>query len=248
MGTFDASLRTIGDTKALPAEIRLDEGRLSLASGDTEIGSWALTEIHLEPIPNGYRMAAEGDSVILEIKDLDGFNAALAQGRKRRVKVPRIKKEQPAPQAAVEAPARAAATTPSEPTPSRHAVTLPPQEASAPQAKKKEGGTGSRVIDFVDGTLVKAQKRLGPYLPDWVFTRIVFWLSAAALVLMFVLPGLISILLLVGGLLMVLFGAVVYTDPMLASRLLPGRTAPQHALLAGVLTLMVGVLLGVIAG
>ena len=103
------------------------------------------------------------------------------------------------------------------------------------------------MIDFVDGVLVKAEKRFGPYLPDWVFTRIVFAGLIASLVLVIVLPGLFSILLLVGGLLLVLFGAVVYTDPMLASRLLPGRTAPQHALLFGVLTLMVGVLLGVIA-
>ncbi len=250
MGTFDASLRTIGDTKALPATIRLDEGRLSIASGDTEIGSWALSEIHLEPIPTGYRMAAEGDSVILEIKDLTGFNTALEQSTKRRVKVPRLKKEQAAPktqvEAQVETPVRAAAAAPAEP--SNRAVALPPREETAPEPKKKkEAGTGSRIVDFVDGFLVKAQKKLGPYLPDWVFTRIVFWGLAAAIILMFVLPGLISILLLVCGLLIVLFGAVVYTDPMLASRMLPGRTAPQHALLVGVLTLMMGVLLGVIA-
>jgi hypothetical protein len=46
---------------------------------------------------------------------------------------------------------------------------------------------------------------------------------------------------------MVLFGAIVYSDPMLASRWLPGRTTAQHGLLFGVAILMMGVLLGVFA-
>ena len=58
MGTFTASLRAIGDVNTLPATVSVGEGRISIASGDTEIGSWALADVHLEPIPTGYRMAA----------------------------------------------------------------------------------------------------------------------------------------------------------------------------------------------
>jgi hypothetical protein len=257
MGTFTGSLRAIGDVKSLPATIGLEDGRLSIASGETEIGSWDLTDIHLEPIPTGYRMAAEGDQILIELEDIDSFTEELEKGNKRRLIKRGRKTEDRKPRevaaAPIEAPVRTA--TPAEPRPGRN-VARPPAESS-PEPKKKQKKqrpaatgsqpTGTRLLDFVDGVLVKAQKRFGPYLPDWVFTRIVFAGLIAALVLVIVLPGLISVLLLVGGLLLVLFGAVVYTDPMLASRLLPGRTAPQHALLFGVLTLMVGVLLGVIA-
>ena len=260
MGTFTGSLRAIGDVKSLPATIGLEDGRLSIASGETEIGSWDLTEIHLEPIPTGYRMAAEGDQILIELEDVDSFTEELEKGNKRRLIKRGRKSEDRKPRetaaAPMETPVRTA--TPEEPRPGRN-VALPPAESS-PEPKKKQKKqkkqrpaptasqpTGTRLLDFVDGVLVKAQKRFGPYLPDWVFTRIVFAGLIATLVLVIVLPGLISVLLLVGGLLLVLFGAVVYTDPMLASRLLPGRTAPQHALLFGVLTLMVGVLLGVIA-
>ncbi|MGB8360016.1 MAG: hypothetical protein WCE80_01295 [Acidimicrobiia bacterium] len=244
--------------KSLPATIELEDGRLSIASGETEIGSWDLADIHLEATPTGYRMAAEGDQILIEFEDIDSFTEELERGNKRRLIKRGRKSEDRKPSevaaAPIETPVRTA--TPAEPRPGRN-VALPPAESSPEPKRKKQKKqrqaptesqpTSTGVLDFVDGVLVKAQKRFGPYLPDWVFTRIVFAGLIAALVLVIVLPGLISVLLLVGGLLLVLFGAVVYTDPMLASRLLPGRTAPQHALLFGVLTLMVGVLLGVIA-
>jgi hypothetical protein len=255
MGTFTGSLRAIGDVKALPATIELEGGRLSIASGETEIGSWELKEIDLEPIPTGYRMAAEGDQILIELEDVHSFSEALEMGKKRRLLARNRKSsaqtrpepkpiETPATPRPVETPARV--TSPSQPTRSRN-VALPPAQSSPAPEKEKKTSSGRGVVDFVDGMLVRAQKRFGPYLPDWVFTRIMFAGILTALVLVIVLPGLVSVLLLVGGLLLVLFGAVVYTDPMLASRLLPGRTAPQHALLFGVLTLVVGVLLGVVA-
>jgi ABC-type antimicrobial peptide transport system permease subunit len=67
------------------------------------------------------------------------------------------------------------------------------------------------------------------------------------LTLVIIFPGLVSGFLLITGLLMVMFGAVVYTDPMLASKWLPGRMSPTHVLLFGVAILLVGVLLGIIA-
>jgi hypothetical protein len=245
MGTFTGSLRAIGDVKALPATIELEDGRLSIASGETEIGSWELKEIDLEPMPTGYRMAAEGDQILIELEDVHSFSEALEEGQKRRLLGRKRKSSSEKPKEAapvrVETPVKA--PRPSQPRRSPD-VALPPADSSTPPKEKEKGGS---FLDFVDGTLVRAQRRFGAYLPDWVFTRLVLALLVTGLILVIVLPGLISVLLLIGGLLLVLFGAVVYTDPMLASRLLPGRTAPQHALLFGVLTLMVGVLLGVLA-
>jgi hypothetical protein len=74
-----------------------------------------------------------------------------------------------------------------------------------------------------------------------------FGVAFIALILMIVLPGLVSAFMLIAGALIVVFGAVAYSDPMLASRWLPGRTTPPHVLLFGVVILMLGVLLGVIA-
>ena len=93
----------------------------------------------------------------------------------------------------------------------------------------------------------EANKRFGPYLPEWMFTRAMFAIAFGALILLIVLPGLVSTFLLIAGALLIVFGAITYSDPMLASRWLPGRTTPTHALLFGVAVLMMGVLLGVLA-
>ncbi len=255
MGTFTASLRAIGDVHSLPATVEVEDGRLKIESGTTEIGSWALADIHLEPIPTGYRMAAEGDQIIIEMKDVDSFTAALGNGSKKRLKIPGFGKNGAKTAEVATAPV---ATAPIAPvvteTRTERVVAMPPGpetsvETPAPKTSNKEASPGitGKGLAFVDGTLAAASKRLGPYLPEWMFTRVMFGIVFVALLLMIVLPGLISIFMLIVGALMVVLGAVVYSDPMLASRWLPGRTTPTHVLLFGVTILMLGVLLGVIA-
>lgn len=258
MGTFSASLRAIGDIKPLPATVELSDGRLSIIAGEIEIGSWPLSEVHLEEIPTGYRLAAEGEQILIELKELDSFTAELGKGKKRRLSA-RGRKQSKAAN-----PTPAPETAKVEERPARSSVTLPPRE-EAPQKKprrektrkekpsrekssrEKTSGWTAKGLAFLDGTLERANKRFGAYLPEWIFTRAMFLIAFGALTLMVLAPGAVSVFLLIAGALMIVFGAIVYTDPMLASRWLPGRTTPQHALLFGVAILMMGVLLGVLA-
>jgi hypothetical protein len=236
MGTFNVSLRAIGDVKALPAKVELEDGRISIAAGSTEIGSWPLGDVHFEPIPTGYRMAAEGEQILIELHDVDSFYSALQAGRKRRFRrtsKPKTEKRQ----------VRVAEVRGDAPAPARTesmTIALPPRE-------DQTSGWTEKGLAIVDGTLARANKRFGAYLPDWVFTRLMFGIAFGALVLAIVFPGLVSAFLLIAGALLVVFGAIVYSDQMLASRWLPGRTTPTHVLLFGVAILMFGVLLGVIA-
>jgi hypothetical protein len=263
MGTFTASLRSVGDVNALAATVALEDGRLSIAAGSTEIGSWPLADIHLEPIPTGYRMAAEGDQILIELKDVDSFAAELNPPKKRRLKIPGLGKTSTTTATAPQNGSQPD-TTPSQPTrpaptviedrPARVVAMPPPVDSpqaprkSEPMSKEPSGtSVTARGLALVDGTMEKASRRLGPYLPEWMFTRFMFGVAFTALILMIVLPGLVSTFLLIAGALLVVFGAVVYSDPMLASRWLPGRTTPPHVLLFGVAVLMLGVLLGVIA-
>lgn len=84
MGSFAASLKTLDDSRGLPAIIHLSEGRLSIAAGEESIGDWALTDIELEPTPTGYRMAAEGEQIILEFANADAFEAELSRNGKHK--------------------------------------------------------------------------------------------------------------------------------------------------------------------
>jgi hypothetical protein len=195
MGSFVASLKTIGDTKGLPAVVHLAEGRLSINAGDETIGEWALEDIRLEPMETGYRMAAEGEQIILEMTDADGFESELQKNGKRTFALP-------------------------------------------------AAGT---LLAPVDKSIALAENKLGALLPEWAFNRVMVAVVVGALLFMIIFPGLVSALLLVAGLLTVMFGAVVYTDPMLASKWLPGRMTPLHVLITGLVVLIFGVLLGVIA-
>ena len=198
MGRFDASLKTLGDRVGLPATVVLEDDRLSIAAGEEEIGAWSLNEIHLEPTPTGYRMAAEGEQILIEMPNAEAFESELTKKSRGSVK-----------------------------------ITLPGKEA---------------ILKPVDKSIAAAEKRFGALLPEWAFTRMMFGVVAGSLLLMLLLPGLVSVFLLVTGVVMIMAGAIVYTDPMLASKWLPGRMSPVHVLLFGVIVLLLGVLLGVIAG
>jgi hypothetical protein len=241
MGTFTASLRAIGDVKSLPASVELNEGRLSIVAGSSEIGSWLLADVSLEEMPTGYRLAAEGEQILIELKDLDGFATELAGQHKKRSPFRRRKADLPRPPEGTESVTLSRSSTDTEQRES--GISLPPLETTS----TRSSGWSDRGLSFVDGTLARANKKLGPYLPDWMFTRAMFAIAFGALVLMILLPGLVSTFLLIAGAVMVLFGAIVYSDTMLASRWLPGRTTAQHVLLFGVAILMMGVLLGVLA-
>jgi hypothetical protein len=248
MGSFTASLRSIGDVRALPATVELSEGRLSIVAGSTEIGSWSLDEINLEETPTGYRMAAEGDQILIELRDVESFANELAR---RNTKKRLLRREKPSSSKMTEAtmapaapqPVAQQASIPSE-------VTLPPRQTTEPtrtKGKTESSGLAQKGIGVVDRILAKAHKRFGPYLPDWLFSRAMLFLALSALVTLILLPGPFSVLLLIAGTLLVLFGAVVYSDTVLASKWLPGRTTPIQALLLGLSVLLLGVLLGIVA-
>lgn len=256
MGTFSASLRAVGDVTALPATVEISEGRLTISAGSSEIGSWPLDEISLQEIPTGYRMVAEGDQILLEPKDVSAFSAALATGAKK--KRARVRKrganETTAP--VRETPETRATTTPPEsvevtdpkPVKQQVAQTRAVEPADPPQKKpSKLKSSGSGPLGAIDTLLIGAKKRFGPYLPDFVFSRAMFFIALTTLVVMVLFPGTFATLFLITGGLVVLFGAVVYTDSVLASRFLPGRATPTQALLLGLGVLLFGVLLGAVA-
>jgi hypothetical protein len=243
MGTFSASLRTIGDRRGLPATVRLDGDRITIEAGEHPIGEWSLGEVHLEATGNGYRMAAEGEQILLEIEDPEKFEIELrgrtVTARKRpRLGASKTKVERPQerPEAARPAPAQAKPAKPEKP------VKIETAEGK-PDAEAEPG----KVMARLDGLIATAERRWGSLLPSWIFTRRMVAILATALVVTVIFPGIISTVLLLVGLVLVLAGAVVYTDSVMAAKWLPGRMTPMHVLIGGVAVVMVGVLVGVIA-
>ena len=78
MGQFQGSLRLPGDSRPLPATFQLSEGRLQVASGDHIIGDWPVDTIDISHVPEGIRVKAEGEVLLLDISDRDAFTQAAA--------------------------------------------------------------------------------------------------------------------------------------------------------------------------
>jgi hypothetical protein len=254
MGTFTASLKTLGDQRGLPATVNLVDDTLSIIAGNQPIGSWSLEEITLEPTAGGYRMGAEGEQILIEMPEKEAFAHELSQRTARgRVRFGR-KEKTPTKVRRSEARAVIAPERPHTPPsydvpaspPPRPAVSLGPSRVE-PARPKEPRPTRESIMSRVDAALSAAERRWGSLLPNWLFTRLMLFVVIGAFLLMLAFPGAVSAFLLAAGMLMVIVGAVVYTDSMLASKWLPGRMTPTHVLLFGVAVLMFGVLLGVIA-
>jgi hypothetical protein len=99
----------------------------------------------------------------------------------------------------------------------------------------------------MDGIIEAAEKRWETLLPPWVFSRGIFLLLGIFLLITIIFPGLSSAVLLILGGLLIVFGGIAYSDEIVASKWLPGRTSPAHPLIAGVALVILGVLVGMLA-
>lgn len=247
MGTFDASLRTMGDRTGLPATLTVLDGRLTIAAGDQEIGQWSLDEIRLEPTPTGYRMAAEGEQILLDIEKVDDFAQAL-NGKKQKARREREGESTKPPKASN---AKGKRVRPSEGEPSQPvaaAITTPEPSASPATPETNTPSTGGfldKITGFIDSTLEQASQKWGGLLPAWMFTRGIVYVLLALFAVVLIFPSVVFWILLIAGILMVMFGAVVYTDSVAAARWLPGRMTAMHILIYGVGLVVAAVFVGV---
>lgn len=122
------------------------------------------------------------------------------------------------------------------------------RDALAAQRPKERYAWAKPIIKTVDSGLAKAEKAWGSLLPEWAFSRRTAAIVGGILLIMIVLPALFSSLLLLAGFAVVVFGAVVYTDDGMAVRVLPGRMTAMHVIIGGTGIVVLGFLLGVVAG
>lgn len=247
MGQFSASLKVPGDASSLPATVDIDDGRMRVASGDHEIGNWALVDIDLTPGPEGVHISAEGEELILQFSENEAFEeaAGLTDHKKSIVSLPKpFKLPSLSKTPKHTSPARSA-TRPESAAPARDAerVSKPATEEQAPDQGSKLPKEPGRL----DQVLERAENRIGGHLPSWVFTRGGALVVLAALAIAILFPTLVSTLLLIAGLLLLVLGGVTMLDVVLAARLLKAKVTPIQALLAGGVLVVLGVLFGMLA-
>ena len=245
MGQFSASLKVPGDTSSLPATVDIDDGRLRVASGDHEIGNWALVDIDLTPGVEGVHVSAEGEELILQFNDSAAFEeAAGLNGRKKLAaslpkpfKLPILAR---APKHV--SPARSA-TRPetAAPKPILEKAPAPTKQAAVKETKPpKQPGS-------IDRALERAENVVGSHLPSWVFTRGGALVVLASLAVAIIFPTLVSTLLMIAGVLLLVLGGVTMLDVVLAARLLKAKVTPTQTLIVGGVLILLGVLFAMLA-
>ena len=247
MGQFSASLKVPGDASSLPATVDIDDGRLRVASGDHEIGNWALVDIDLTPGPEGVHVSAEGEELILQFSESAAFEeaAGLNAGKKSIVSLPKPFKlpslSKSPKHASVAGSTRPDGVT-TKPRTERAAKPAATVEESAVKESKPANGPGP-----VDRVLERAEKTVGSHLPSWVFTRGGALVVLASLAFAIIFPALVSTLLLIAGLLLLVLGGVTMLDLVLAARLLKAKVTPTQTLIVGGVLVLLGVLFGMLA-
>lgn len=219
MGQFQASLRMPGDSRALAAVVLLHEGRLQVASGDHVIGDWAIDTIEISQIPEGIRVAAEGEVLLLDISDRATFEQEAAAHNK--------------------APGRRIRAV-------KAAKTRTPKPGKTGTATKvgvrapKRVRTGSKL----DLYLGRARDRFGSSLPKWVFSRIGLGAALGLVVFTVIFAELVSNLLLIAGVVVLLIGGVTMLDSVIARRVLQHKVTPIQVVIGGGTLFVVGLLIG----
>jgi hypothetical protein len=224
MGQFQGSLRLPGDSRSLPATVQLSDGRLQVASGEHVIGDWPVDAIDISHVPEGIKVKAEGEVLLLEISDRDAFAQAAASltQKSKRLTVP-----------------RRAAKTP--------AATVSPQLAVPKAVKVKTAKAMTSKVkgeSKLDVYLARAQQRFGAKLPNWVFGRWGIAAAVALVALCVIFAELVSNLLLIAGVIVLLVGGVTMLDSVFARRLLHHKVTPIQVVIGGGGIFVVGLLFG----
>lgn len=221
MGQFQGSLRLPGDSRPLPATVQLGDGRLQISSGGHSIGDWSINTIDIAQVPEGIRVKAEGEVLLLEIPDREAFTQAAAIYSPRPKRLARAKRT-PKAKAESSKPARSASTV--------------EKPAKTPKGPSR-----------IDQLLAQAKDRFGDKAPDWVFSRWGLAAAAALLVLSIVFAQLVSNLLLIVGVVVLLIGGVTMLDHVIETRVLHHKVTPIQVVIGGGTVFVVGLLLGFIA-
>jgi hypothetical protein len=70
MTAYDARLRlSWNEDEPIDVLIDLTEDRITMRSGDVEVGDWALDEVRISPHLDGFHIRAEGEEMVLNVSE-----------------------------------------------------------------------------------------------------------------------------------------------------------------------------------
>jgi hypothetical protein len=84
MASFEGRLRLLGHTGfPLGVEVDLSGERMVVSAGETQLANWALSDITISSLLDGFHISAEGEEVVLNVTDATRFAVEIRRGRAR---------------------------------------------------------------------------------------------------------------------------------------------------------------------
>jgi hypothetical protein len=78
MVSYEAKLQIESEgTQATPVVVDLSDGRLHMMIGEEEIADWSRDEMRIQAMPDGFHIRAEGEAIILDVRDEARFAVEL---------------------------------------------------------------------------------------------------------------------------------------------------------------------------
>lgn len=70
MTAYEAKLHLTGENEPpLGVEVDLTNDHLALRAGETEVADWALDQIRISALLDGFHVRAEGEEIVLDVTD-----------------------------------------------------------------------------------------------------------------------------------------------------------------------------------
>lgn len=269
MPTFEGSLQIAGDSSTkMPAGIRVDGGRLVILAGASEeIGNWSLAKIDIFRKSGAFVFNAEGEQLLITVDDPEKFTRLVRisddspapvkkakEGRSRKQKKerppkePRSRRSKKSKLATEPAEEPTAAAPAAEPKPLPSYLTEPASVASTPPPPPVEAVEPSKPAKR---KATKEKKAKSPNKVSLFAALPLSWKIGGVIILVAIalgifLPGILTAILMLTGMVALLLAVVVGTDSIAAARLPAGMTS-TNTLVAGVILLVLSALMMVIS-
>ena len=218
MPVYFGEMQLPGQPEVLPATVTIEKGVIRLNSGRTELGEWKLYEVGIQPADDqSCRFKADGEELILRLNEHDSFVAETAPYRRGEKRV------------------RRAGTHEAFRKPEDDGPTL------AEDIKKDVAEVRQEVGAEISVVMAEAQS-----LWTTVKANPLAWAGlAVVLILSIFLSGLIASILLIGGLLALVVGALALAEESIERRL-PPVLNPARLIVVGTVALVLGILIGLL--
>lgn len=217
MPTYFGEMQMPGEPDVLPATVKIDKGIIHLQSGRTEFGEWKLSQVGINPNDDeSVTFRADGEELILRLKEHDSFLAETAPYRRGEQRMRRVR-EHEAFRAEDEGP------------------TLAQELAAGASEVRDEVGQELSLVAMEARSLWAMVKS----------NRIAWGVLAVVVIAGIFLTSVVAGALLIGGLLALVVGALGLAEDSVERRLPPALNSGR-LLVGGGAALVLGLVIGIV--